>query len=173
MGTLNAPQAISDRFDLKTFDCGVEVLNIWLKNQALKNQVTGASRTFVVVSNLRVVGYYALATGSVERELAASPIARNAPNPIPVMVLGRLAVDLTMQGKGVGAGMLKDALFRVYRVSKEVGVKALLVHALSEQAKTFYLQYGFIESPIDKMMLMLPIKSVEQVLNPNPQIKIG
>lgn len=167
MGTLNAPQPLTEIFDISQFDCGNELLNHWLKKRALKNQKDGGSRTFVVVSGDCVVGYYALATGSVERNLAPSTIARNAPDPVPVMVLGRLAVDVTMQGSGIGAGMLKDVLLRVYRVAQEAGVKALLVHALSDQAKAFYLKYGFVESPMDSMTLMLPIKAIVNVIE-NP-----
>ncbi len=164
MGELTAPQPLTGHFDFSQFNCGVDILNTWLKKHALKNQVSGSSRTFVVTSENRVMGYYSLATGSVERQLSPSNIARNAPDPIPVMILGRLAVDTTMQGKGVGAGLLKDAILRVYRVSHDVGFKALLVHAISPEAKDFYLQYGFIESPVDTMTLMLPIKAISKLM---------
>jgi len=165
LGGVSAPRPLNGYFDLSLFDCGNDGLNAWLKKYALKNQETGSSRTFVVTSKKRVVGYYALATGSVERRLSPSMISRNSPNPIPVMVLGRLAVDISMQSKGIGSGLLKDAVLRVYRVSHDVGFKALLVHAISPQAKDFYLQYGFAESPLESMTLMLPISDISALLD--------
>jgi predicted N-acetyltransferase YhbS len=145
---------------LEGFDCGNETLNNWLARRALKNQVAGASRTFVVCENERVLAYYAVASGSVERMLTPKPIARNMPEAIPVLVLGRLAVDIRAQGKRLGAGLLRDALLRALRVSREVGVRAVLVHAISEDARLFYKRYGFTESPVDEMTLMLPLKQI-------------
>ena len=108
----------------------------------------------------RVVGYYALASGSVERLEAPGSIARNMPDPLPVIVLGRLAVDLSMQGQRFGSSLLKDALLRVLKISQDMGVRAVLVHAISEDAKRFYQAYGFQASPIDAMTLMLPIRHI-------------
>jgi GNAT superfamily N-acetyltransferase len=146
------------------FDCGNDVLNDWLKKRALKNQASGASRTFVICNKGRVVGYYALSSGSVERLEAPKAIARNMPQTIPVMLLGRLAIDRDAQGQGLGAALLKDALLRVLSVAKNVGVRAILVHAISEDAKRFYLGYGFQVSPIDSMTLVLPMKNIEALL---------
>ena len=137
------------------FDCGEPVLNLWLKRQALPNEASGASRTFVVCAERRIIGFYALATGSVRREDAPGRIRRRMPEPIPVMVLGRLAVDRDWQGQGVGQGLLKDAVLRTLTVSKQAGVRALIVHALSVEAKDFYQRHGFLESPMNQMTLML------------------
>ncbi|MCP4406743.1 MAG: GNAT family N-acetyltransferase [Gammaproteobacteria bacterium] len=164
MGISTAPAPLTGRHELSEFDCGNETLNDWLRKRALKNQNSGASRTFVTCQNNRVVGYYALASGSVERMASPKPIARNMPEPIPVMVLGRLAIDSNMQGQRLGSALLKDALLRTLSVSKNVGIRAILVHAISDNAKRFYMGYGFQISPIDSMTLMLPIRHIEGLL---------
>lgn len=146
------------------FDCGVSSLDQWLRRQALKNEALGASRTFVVCFGKEVAGYYALATGSVLRQQAPGKIKREMPDPIPVMVLGRLAVDRKWQGSGLGSSLLRDALLRTYNVSKQAGIRALIVHALSENAKIFYIQHGFMQSPIDPMTLMLNLQDVQRYL---------
>lgn len=164
MGKLTVPAPINMVHITDNFDCGVSSLDQWLRRQALKNEASGASRTFVVCFGKEVVGYYALATGSVVRQEAPGKIKRKMPEPIPVMVLGRLAVDRHWQGSGLGSSLLRDALFRTFNVSKQAGVRALLVHALSEDAKAFYLHYGFLESPIDPMTLMLNLQDVRRYL---------
>ena len=164
MGISTPPTALTGRHEVSEFDCGNSALNDWLIKRALKNQSSGASRTFVVCQDDRVVGYYALASGSVERMASPKPIARNMPEPIPVMVLGRLAIHNTMHGQKLGSALLKDALLRTLSVSKNVGIRAILVHAISEDAKRFYLGYGFQVSPIDPMTLMLPIRHIEGFL---------
>ncbi len=164
MGLTTAPAPLADKHKASDFDCGNDALNDWLKKRALKNQSNGASRTFVICQGNRVVGYYALASGSVERADAPKSIARNMPEPVPVMVLGRLAVDLTMHGQRLGAALLKDALLRTLNVSKNVGIRAVLVHAISDDAKRFYQKYGFQTSPIDPMTLMLSIRHIEALL---------
>lgn len=138
------------------FDCGEPVLDEWLKRRALANQVSGASRTFVVKSgDGKVVGYYALAAGAVALADATGNVRRNMPDPIPVLVLGRLAVDRRATGRDLGSSLLKDAVARATAVAENAGVRALLVHALHEKAKDFYLQYGFQPSPTDRLTLML------------------
>jgi predicted N-acetyltransferase YhbS len=164
MGVISPPTALTDSHEVSGFDCGNNVLNDWLIKRALKNQYNNASRSFVVCQEQRVIGYYALANGSVERLDAPKSIARNMPEPIPVVVLGRLAVDLRAQREGLGAALLKDALLRSLAVSKNIGIRAVLVHAISEDAKRFYLSYGFQVSPIDSMTLMLHIRQIETLL---------
>jgi GNAT superfamily N-acetyltransferase len=110
------------------------------------------------------VGFYALASGSVERIFSPKAIRRNMPEPVPLMVLGRLAIETKMQGQGLGSALLKDALLRTLSVSREVGVRAMLVHAISEEARRFYLHYAFQVSPIDRMTLMLAVRHVQAVL---------
>ena len=157
---LTAPAPLANSHDTASFDCGQPTLNHWLNQIALKNEDRGASRTFVVCDADRVVCYYALAAGSVERTEAPNKIRRNMPRPIPVMVLGRLAVDKAYQSQGLGRALLRDALLRVIAISKQAGVRAILLHALTEEAKRFYLRRGFVASPTNDMTLMIAIKDV-------------
>lgn len=153
---LHAPTSLGTEHHLAAFDCNEPVLNEWLKRRALGNQSTGASRTFVVTDEAQVVcGYYALAAGAVDHTTAASTIRRNMPDPVPVMVLGRLAVDGPYHGKGLGADLLQNAILRTTRLAHEIGIRALVVHALHDQARKFYLHHGFSESAIDPLVLML------------------
>ncbi|WP_339864874.1 GNAT family N-acetyltransferase [Paremcibacter congregatus] len=157
---LTRPELLTAEHDLSMFDCGHETLNDWLQKRALKNQGLDASNSYVICDQMRVVAFYAIATGSIERSKLPGGLARNMPDPIPVMVLGRLAIDRTYQGQKLGAGLLKDAMLRTLKVSQIVGVKALLVHAISEEARRFYRHFGFQESPIDPMTLMLSVKMI-------------
>ena len=157
---LHAPQPLTADYQLNTFNCGETSLDEWLKRRALLNQSNGASRTFVVVDeNQLVMGYYALAAGAVRHQDATRSIRQNMPNPIPVMVLARLAVDIRTQGMQLGAGLLRDAVDRSLAVAKNTGVRALLVHALHERAKEFYLYFGFQASPVHPLTLMLRLKA--------------
>lgn len=156
---LSAPQPLAAAHLLGGFECGEPALDEWLKRRALNNPLSGASRTFVVVDDeQRVRGFYALAAGAVTHQMATSPVRRNMPDPVPVMVLGRLAVDRRAQGMQLGAALLQDAVRRAIAVSQNTGVRALLVHALHEQAKAFYEHYGFQESPTHPMTLMLRVR---------------
>ncbi len=153
---LAAPQPLSAGHGLDGFACGEAALDAWLHRRALANQLGGGSRTFVVLDGLgQVRGYYALAAGAVSHRLATGAVRRNMPDPVPVLVLGRLAVDRQAQGMGLGAALLQDAVRRALTVAQHAGVRALLVHALHERARDFYLNYGFSLSPIDPMTLML------------------
>lgn len=155
-GELRAPAPLSITFQLNEFDSGEAVLDEWLKRKALINQAAGASRTYVTAdAQQRVWGFYAIAAGAVQREHASGAVRRNMPEPVPVLVLGRLAVDRRAQGRNIGVGLLQDAVMRALQVSEQVGVRALLVHALNERARQFYLRYGFEPSPHDVMTLML------------------
>ena len=164
MGEVTPPEPITASHLTESFACGIPVLDEWLKRRALKNKVSGASRTFVVCQDRKVIGYYVLATGSIEHRGAPGKIRRNMPNPIPVMVLGRLAVDQPWQGAGLGRGLLKDAVLRTLSVSQQAGVRALLVHALSDEAKHFYIHNGFLESPLDPMTLMIALQDAAHCL---------
>ena len=160
MGRISAPVLLGPHHDLNQFRSGVEALDEWLIKHAWKNQQNGASRAFVLCEGQRVIGYYALATGGVERTLPPGNISRNMPDPIPVIVLGRLAVDSRYQGRRLGAGLLRDAMLRVLMISGQVGLRALMVHAISPEAKAFYLAYGFQVSAIDSMTLFLSIEQI-------------
>jgi len=151
-----APEPLSADHQIHAFACGESMLDEWLKRRALSNQSSGASRTFVVTTDTReVMGYYALAAGAVAHHDATRVIRQNMPDPIPVMVLARLAVDKRAQGMKLGAGLLQDAVRRCILVSHNTGVRAMLVHALNDGARQFYEHYGFKASPAHPMILML------------------
>lgn len=153
---MQAPQPLAQIHDLSAFDCGEPVLNEWLKRRAFANQVTGASRIFVVVGERnQILAYCALAAGAIAHTEAVNSVRRNMPDPIPVMVLGRLAVDRSCQGQQRGSALLKDAFLRAVSVSENVGIRALLVHAINDAARQFYIQRGFHPSPVNPYTLML------------------
>lgn len=162
---ISPPELLKQNQDTCEFSCGKGVLDNWLKFQALKNQTNRGSRTFVITSDDRVVGYYALASGAVERSNVTSNIARNMPNPIPVIILARLAVDSNFKGLSLGKALLKDALLRSLNVANEIGVKAVLVHAFDSQAVAFYEKFGFQQLPEQENTLMLSISNIEKLLS--------
>ena len=161
---VTAPEHLEAHHDASTFDCGQPELNDWLRLQALHNEASGASRTYVICVEGRVVGYYALATGAVARAAATGKARRQMPDPIPVMIIGRLAVDTGHQGLGLGYGLLRDALLRILQVAKQAGVRAVLLHVMTADAKRFYQRAGFQESPLDPMTMMITIGDVEKAL---------
>lgn len=157
---LQSPALLTQDHQVHAFDCGEAVLDEWLKRRALANNISGASRTFVVADDHHeVMGYYALAAGAVTHQESNRTIRQNMPDPIPVMVLARLAVDIRAQGIKLGAALLRDALQRCIQVSQNAGVRALLVHALNDKARQFYEHYGFKAAPTHPMTLMLSIRS--------------
>ena len=165
MGSLiSAPVVLSEHHQLDTFFCGNDTLDHWLKKQAFRNQKNHGSKTFVISCADQVVGYYALAAGSVERQNVSQANARNMPNPIPVIVLARLAVDQSMQGKALGKALLKDALLRSLNVASDIAVKAVLVHAIDHNACQFYQKFGFKSLPGSERTLMLPISHLQAAL---------
>ncbi len=160
---VSAPERISSAHDVASFSCGRESLDLWLKKRALSNNGR-TSQTFVVTVESQVVGYYCLAAGSVSLREAPSAMRRNSIDPIPVVLLGRLAVDDACKGMGLGADLLRDAILRSLMIAKEVGVRALLVHALDDKASAFYSHHGFIVSPISPLVLMLPLDCAAALL---------
>lgn len=160
---LGSPEPLAASHLLDEFECGEAALDDWLKRRALANQSSGASRTFVVTDEEgRVRGFYAMAAGAVSHRLATSSAKRNMPDPVPVMVLARLAVDRRAQGMHLGAALLRDAVGRAVAVSENAGVRALLVHALHEKARRFYEHFGFQPSPTHAMTLMLRLGAVKK-----------
>lgn len=162
--TVAAPEPLAAHHDVQPFVSGVESLDFWLKHRALKNQTTGASRTFVACDGSRVVAYYALASSAVTVDAAPGRFRRNMPDPIPVVVLGRLAVDESMQGKGVGRALVRDAGLRVIQAADTIGIRGMIVHALSAEAKAFYERTGFEPSPLDPMTLMVTLTDLKASL---------
>ncbi|HLH50772.1 MAG TPA: GNAT family N-acetyltransferase [Roseiarcus sp.] len=162
---LSAPVPLTSEHDFADFDCGEPALNDWLRDRALKNQ-SRFSRTYVVCAGNRVVAYFSVSAGAVERANAPGKMRRNAPDIIPVSVIGRLAVSRDHAGKGLGAEMLADALRRIATASQSIGVAAALIHAKDDAAKRFYLKCAeFIEYPEESRTLFLPIETVIAACN--------
>ena len=161
---IGAPETLGTDHDLSPFGSGTPVLDDWLRRWALRNQEAGASRTYVICAGKRVVGYYALAVGALAQAEATGRTPRNLPDPAPVMVLGRLAIDAAFQGRGLGRALLRDAVLRTVQAADIAGIRAILVHAISEGARQFYQRCGFQPSPVDSMTLMITLRDAEQAV---------
>ncbi len=155
-----APRSLTDRDSLDAFVSGQPSLGDWLKRRARANQIGGATRTYVVTEDSRVIGYYALASGGIAVADAIGRFRRNMPEPIPVAVLGRLAIDTSFQGRGLGRALFRDAALRVLGAADALGIRGIITHAISPDAKDFYLSLGFAESPLDEMTLMVTLADV-------------
>src|SRR5260370_1789115 len=154
---LSSPEKLRAEHDLSEFSCGEPSLDDWLRRRALQNEESGASRTYIVCAGEHVAGYYALAVGAAAHAEAPGRIRRNLPDPVPVMIIGRLAVHKDHRGRQIGPGLLRDAVLRTLQAAEIAGVRALLVHAISERARKFYAGCGFISSPMDPMTLMITV----------------
>jgi GNAT superfamily N-acetyltransferase len=157
-----APEPLSLHHDPRLFASGVDSLDRWLKRRALKNQHSGASRTFVVTGQEnRVLAYYALASGAVGLDTAPGSFRRNMPDSVPVVILGRLAIDRALHGQGVRRALVRDAGLRVIRAADTIGIRGILIHAFSDEARTFYERIGFEPSPLDRMTLMTTLADLK------------
>ena len=161
---VTAPEPLAAHHNVESFSSGVDGLDQWLKRRALRNQTTGASRTYVACDGTRVLAYYALASSAITAGGAPGRFRRNMPDPIPMVVLGRLAVDRSQQGKGFGRALMRDAGQRVIQAADTIGIRGVLVHALSVEAKAFYERIGFEPSPLDPMMLMVTLSDLKASL---------
>ena len=155
---LEPPALLTAEHALDGFACGTPTLDDWLKRRARANQISGASRTYVVAEAGRVVAYYCLASGALALSDAPGDLKRNMPDPIPMAILGRLAVDQSWQGRGLGIALLRDAVERTQGASAILGIRGLIVHALSDEAKAFYEHHGFVASPVRPMTLVMSLK---------------
>jgi predicted N-acetyltransferase YhbS len=162
--TLKAPEPLSERHAIADFNSGVPSLDEWLRRRALANQASGASRTFVVCDGDSVIGYYALASGAVSVVAAPGRFRRNMPDPIPVVLLARLAVARSHQGQSLGRSLFRDAARRVINAADAIGIRGILVHAISDQAKAFYLALGLEPSHLDAMTLMATLADLRGAL---------
>jgi predicted N-acetyltransferase YhbS len=162
--TIGAPEPLTPHHDLEQFSSGVASLDQWLKRHALKNQATGASRTFVASADHRVLAYYALASSSVTMDMTSGRFRRNMPDPIPVVILGRLAVDQSLHGNGIGRALVRDACLRITQAADAIGIRGVLVHALTNEARAFYEKIGFEQSPLDPMTLMTTLTALQSGL---------
>lgn len=161
---LTGPEPITADHVVAEFDSGRPVLDNWLVSRALRNEREGGSRTYVVSDGGAVTGYYCLAAGSVTHRVEPGRIRRNMPDPIPVVLLGRLAVARSHQGRGIARALVRDAVLRTLQAAEIAGIRALLVHALDEDAAAFYRHLGFVGSAIDPLILMLPLATARNVL---------
>lgn len=166
---VSSPEKLSSDHDLSQFQCGEPSLDEWLRKRALQNEASGASRTYVVCVGKRVVGYYALSVGAIAHAEAPGRVRRNMPDPVPVMVIGRLASDQSVRGWGIGPALLRNAILRTLQAAEIAGIRAILVHAISERAKHFYEKWGFISSPVDPLTLMITASEARKALIDKPE----
>ena len=159
-----APLPLAADHELAGFESGEPSLDDWLKRRAFKNQANGSSRTYVVCEGRTVIGYYGLAAGAIGHAEAPGAMKRNRPDPVPVLVIGRLAIHQARHQQGLGTALLNDAIQRAMQAAEIAGVTALLVHAISEPARRFYRSRGFIESPVEPMTLVLMLATVARAL---------
>lgn len=167
MSGYSAPRPITGADDVAGFDSGEPHLDRYLRGRALANHIEGASRCFVTSRDGRVVGFYALASAAVGRAATPGRMRRNMPDPVPVILLSRLAIDVNHQGRGLGAQLLRDAIIRAVSAAEIVGVRALVVHALNDRARAFYEHFNFEPSPTDPLHLLLLIKDARALLDPD------
>jgi GNAT superfamily N-acetyltransferase len=160
---LSRPEPLAEGHDLEAFSCGVASLDEWLRRRARANQISGASRSFVVAEDGKVVGYHALASAAIAVVSGVGRFRRNMPDPIPVAVLGRLAIDRSRHGEGLGRALFRDCAMRVAHAADTIGLRGIVVHAISEQAKAFYLSLGFDPSPVEPMTLMVTLADIRHV----------
>ena len=161
---LRPPEKLNSSHQIESFDSGNSQLDDWLKRRALKNELEGASRTYVLCAEDIVVAYHCLANGAVAQITATGKVRRNMPDPIPVMIIGRLAVAQQWHGMGIGRALLRDAVLRTLQAAEIAGIRAILVHAISEDAKQFYEKCGFTASPIEPMVLMVKVSDAFALL---------
>jgi GNAT superfamily N-acetyltransferase len=168
----SAPEPLAPDHALDGFDSGVPTLDAWIRTRARPNEAAGASRTFVIADGeegRNVVGYYSLAAASIMHGQATGKVKRNMPEPVPAILIGRLALDRRLQGRGHGISLLQDAVLRIVGAAEMVGVRAILVHAMSEDARRFYERFGFRVSPIEPMTLMMTVGEVVHMMGkPRP-----
>lgn len=161
---LQAPEPLNTAHRVDTVESGVVSLDDWLRRRALPNQASGASRTFVVCEAQAIVGFYALAASAVAPDATPGRFRRNMPDPVPVVVLARLAVARSHQGHGLGRALFQDAAHRVLQAADTIGIRGLLVHAVSEDARLFYTRLGLVSSPLDPMTLMTTVADLKATL---------
>jgi GNAT superfamily N-acetyltransferase len=162
--SLSAPALLAEHYQLDEFNSGEATLDEWLKKRARANLVSGASRVFVSVEENRVVGYYSLSPSSIVADIVPGRFRRNMPDPIPVVLLGRMAIDKNWQGQGIGRSLFRDAAMRVSRAAEAIGGRGIIVHAISDAARKFYLALGFTECPHEPMTLVVTLQDIRAAL---------
>jgi GNAT superfamily N-acetyltransferase len=163
---LRPPEPLTGGHQLDRFDSAEPALDDWLRRRAMANQVSGATRTYVVCEGKRVVAYYALASGAIAQAGVPGRFRRNMPDPIPVAILARLAVDGHYQRRGLGRALFRDAATRVTYAADTIGIRGIVVHAISEKAREFYISLGFDPCPSDAMTLVVTLRDLRAILTP-------
>jgi GNAT superfamily N-acetyltransferase len=161
---LSSPEPLGDEHQTDSFDSGEPAQDDWLRRRARANQTSGASRTYVVSEGARIVAYYALASGAIAQAAVSGRFRRNMPDPIPVVVLARLAVDRNYQGRGLGRALFRDAARRVVHAAGTIGIRGIVVHAISAEAREFYIALGFDPCPAEAMTLMVTLRDIRATL---------
>ncbi len=163
--SLGSPKALNANHRLETFDCGKPALNEWLARHARQARASGSTKTFIATDDERVVGYFSLTVGQVDTLDAPERIRKGMGQyPIPVVILARLAVSLQDQGRGIGVGMLRDAIRRTLTISEQAGIRAMLTHPIDEDAARFYRRFGFLSSPLREQQLLLLLKDARRLM---------
>lgn len=162
---LSKPQEITRDHKVAGFSCGKPELDQWLERRALTNHVSGASKVIVITNEVaEIVAYIAISAASVARDRATSKLRRNAPDPIPMGLIARLAVRSDKKGRNIGPALLREAIFRIVNASEQIGIRGVLVHAMDADAVSFYKRMGFHPSPIDQMTLMISLRDIQAEL---------
>ena len=164
MTPIQAPVALTDAHDCESFACGEPSLDAWLKKRALRSRGSGGARCFVIAHGSDILGYYCLSAVAISHEAVPKPIRRTMPDPLPVLLLRRLAIDQRYHNQGLGSALLRDAMLRATAVSADAGVSAILLHALTDAARQFYLSRGFSPSPLQPMTLIMSLTTVRAIL---------
>lgn len=170
---LAAPVPLTEHHELDSFNCSEPSLNDWLQKRARGNVASGGSNVFVCCDGNKVLAYYATSASSVLHSDVPKKLTRNMPNPIPVVLLGRLAVDASLEGKGVGRSLFKDAAQRVNAAADHIGVVAIVVHPISDQARHFWLKQGFVDCPGEQRMMIATMKDIRAVIGAPPAFAIA
>ncbi|MDP3854376.1 GNAT family N-acetyltransferase [Phenylobacterium sp.] len=165
MGKITAPERLTEAHDIADFKSRQPQLDEWLRRKALSNETSGGCRTYVTTDGERVIGFYCLATGAVAHAQATGKARRNMPDPIPAVIVGRMGVDETFERQGIGRGLIRDSVIRTLAAAEVIGVRAILIHAKSDEARRFYVERcGLSESPIDPMTLMVTLSDARKAL---------
>ena len=164
--TLARPEPLRSDHDVSDFSCGHATLDEWLRRRALANQKAGASRIYVVTHDrgLKVAAYYAIASGALAVRDAAGKLRRTMPDPIPMAILGRLAIDQNFQRQGLGRALFRDAVVRIMRAADEVGIRGLMVHAISDEAAAFYQALGLQAAPEEPRLFMITLEELRAAM---------
>ena len=162
---LSGPAPLAEHHELDEFNSGEASLDDWLKKRARANHAGGASRVFVTCEGNRVAGYYSLSSSSVVHEIVPGRFRRNMPDPIPTVLLGRLAIDKEWQGQGIGRSLFRDAAIRVSQAAEAIGVRGIVVHAISDEARKFYLAIGFSECPHEPLTLVVTLQDIRAAID--------